>query len=71
MTRTFKLTLSAAIVLAFAAEIPSTVTGLIGLGLSSEARAEVGRPLTPTSVAGVSRRTSRRQDRRCEAGATC
>lgn len=28
--------------------------------LGSEAAAEVGRPLTPVSVAGVSRRTSRR-----------
>jgi hypothetical protein len=33
-------------------------------GLVSEAAAEVGRPLTPLSVAGVARRTARR----CAAG---
>jgi hypothetical protein len=32
------------------------------------AEARVGRPLTATSVAGVSRRVSRRQDRRAVAG---
>jgi len=37
----------------------------------SEAQAVVGRPLTPVSVAGVSRRTSRRAVRRCAAGVTC
>lgn len=36
-----------------------------------EAQAVVGRPLTPVSVAGVSRRTSRRAVRRCAAGVTC
>ena len=35
--------------------------------LVSVANAEVGRPLTPVSVAGVARRTSRR----CDAGITC
>jgi hypothetical protein len=36
-------------------------------GLISAAEAVVGRPLTPVSVAGVARRTSRR----CAAGVTC
>ena len=31
-----------------------------GLSLVSTAQAEVGRPLTPVSVAGVARRTARR-----------
>ena len=33
--------------------------------------AEVGRPGTPGSVAGVARRTERRAVRRCAAGVTC
>lgn len=52
------------------------IVGLAGLELGerlsisgissvvSTAQATVGRPLTPVSVAGVSRRTSRRQGRR-------
>jgi hypothetical protein len=36
---------------------------LIPVGVS-KARAEIGRPLTPASVAGVSRRTARRTTRR-------
>ena len=35
--------------------------------LVSKAQAEVGRPLTPVSVAGVARRSARR----CSAGVTC
>lgn len=35
-----------------------------GRGFISKAQAEVGRPLTPVSVAGVARRTARR----CAAG---
>ena len=34
----------------------------------SPAEARVGRPLTPVSVAGVARRTTRRTVRRCVAG---
>jgi hypothetical protein len=37
----------------------------------NEAVAEVGRPLTPGSVAGVNRRHDRRAVRRCAAGVTC
>jgi hypothetical protein len=33
--------------------------------------AEVGRPGTPGSVAGVARRTDRRAVRRCATGVTC
>jgi len=36
-----------------------------------KAVAEVGRPGTPGSVAGVARRTDRRAVRRCAAGVTC
>ncbi len=36
-------------------------------GFVSTAEARVGRPLTPVSVAGVARRTTRR----CAAGVTC
>jgi hypothetical protein len=36
--------------------------------LVSPAEARVGRPLTPVSVAGVARRTTRRTVRRCVAG---
>ena len=40
-------------------------------GFVSPAEARVGRPLTPVSVAGVARRTTRRVVRRCAAGVTC
>ena len=36
-----------------------------------KAVAEVGRPATPGSVAGVARRSGRRAVRRCAAGVTC
>ena len=43
-----------------------------GLSVSQDkATAEVGRPLTPGSVAGVNRRHDRRAVRRCAAGVTC
>jgi len=43
-----------------------------GLSLAQDkANAEVGRPLTPGSVAGVNRRHDRRAVRRCAAGVTC
>ncbi len=40
------------------------VFGLVSLTVFTPAHAAAGRPLTPTSVAGVSRRTSRRTARR-------
>jgi hypothetical protein len=36
------------------------ILGMLGIFLAEEAAAIVGRPLTPVSVAGVSRRTVRR-----------
>jgi len=43
-----------------------------GLSLAiNSAQAEVGRPLTAGSVAGVHRRHARRAVRRCAAGVTC
>ena len=42
------------------AEIAGVLSGSDKQGLISEARAIVGRPLTPVSVAGVARRTARR-----------
>ncbi|WP_108660962.1 hypothetical protein [Acuticoccus kandeliae] len=37
-------------------------------GVVRQAHAVIGRPLTPVSVAGVARRTTRRTVRRCAAG---
>jgi len=37
-------------------------------GVVSDAQAVIGMPLTPLSVAGVARRTTRRTVRRCEMG---
>jgi hypothetical protein len=48
----------------FAALQLTDETLLPGVGLISEAQAVVGRPLTPVSVAGVARRTTRRMYRR-------
>ncbi len=43
-----------------------------GLSVSQDkATAEVGRPATPGSIAGVNRRHDRRAVRRCAAGVTC
>ena len=48
---------------------PSAVSGFV---LSvDQARAEIGRPGTPGSVAGVHRRAERRAVRRCAVGVTC
>jgi hypothetical protein len=50
------------------------VSSLMEIGLSdtyslvASAQARVGRPLTPVSVAGVARRTTRRVVRRCAVG---
>jgi hypothetical protein len=60
MFRTFALTLGAVIALALMLETTGSFTGLQGFSFVSEAQARVGRPLTPTSVAGVARRTARR-----------
>lgn len=60
MKRTIKLALAAALVAVSAYEGVGTFAGFSGLNLVSQAHATVGRPLTPVSVAGVARRTSRR-----------
>jgi hypothetical protein len=50
--------------------IKSSATSGVILSVD-RAQAEVGRPATPGSVAGVHRRTERRAVRRCAAGVTC
>jgi hypothetical protein len=42
----------------------SVVDGWLPIGLVGEVEARVGRPMTPISVAGVARRTTRRTIRR-------
>ena len=53
-----------AIMSCIALEVGGHVFGLGQLGVVTRAEARVGRPLTPVSVAGVTRRTVRR----CAAG---
>ncbi len=48
---------------------PSKISGIV-LSID-QAQAEIGRPATPGSVAGVHRRAARRAARRCAAGVTC
>lgn len=64
ITRKLGLTLIAAIVGLAGSEAANQLTGTDAFSLVSPASARVGRPLTPVSVAGVARRTSRR----CAAG---
>jgi hypothetical protein len=60
-----RIALLAAIIGAVGLEAGTEViTGMGSFGLISPAEARVGRPLTPVSVAGVARRTTRR----CAAG---
>jgi hypothetical protein len=54
---------------ALACAVAAASAVLSALPMSVEA--EVGRPGTPGSVAGVARRTERRAVRRCAAGVTC
>ena len=62
--RKFGFALAAALVVVVGSEAANEVTGTQAFSLISPAHAVVGRPLTPVSVAGVARRTSRR----CAAG---
>ena len=55
---------AAAFVVLVGSEAANEVTGTESFSLISPAHAVVGRPLTPVSVAGVARRTTRR----CAAG---
>jgi len=68
------LTCAAAAAGAVLCAMPISVerSALSGIVLSvDQARAEIGRPATPGSVAGVHRRAARRAVRRCAVGVTC
>jgi len=62
--RKLRIALLAVVVGFVGPEAASDLTSTHLLNLSSPAEARVGRPLTPVSVAGVARRTTRR----CAAG---
>jgi hypothetical protein len=64
ISRTLKILLLAGFVSLVDPEAAIQSTGTDQLSLVSSAQAVVGRPLTPVSVAGVARRTTRR----CAAG---
>jgi hypothetical protein len=66
MTKSRKLgiVLLGAIVGIAGSEVANEIAGTDSFSLTSPANARVGRPLTPVSVAGVARRTTRR----CAAG---
>jgi len=65
ISRKLKTALLAALVFAAGSEAANEISGTNAFSLiSSPAEARVGRPLTPVSVAGVARRTTRR----CAAG---
>ena len=63
-TRTFGILLLGAIAGIAGLEAAEDYAGMDSFSLTSVANARVGRPLTPVSVAGVARRTTRR----CAAG---
>ena len=58
------IVLVGAVIFAFGSEVADEVTATHSFSLITPAEARVGRPLTPVSVAGVARRTTRR----CAAG---
>ena len=64
MSRKLKIVLLAAAVCVVGSEAAYDLTGTSSVSLIPPAEARVGRPLTPVSVAGVARRTTRR----CAAG---
>ena len=65
ISRKLKTALLAALVFAAGSEAANEISGTSAFSLiSAPAEARVGRPLTPVSVAGVARRTTRR----CAAG---
>jgi hypothetical protein len=61
---------ASAVLCALPISVERSPTSAIVLSVN-QARAEVGRPGTPGSVAGVARRTERRAVRRCAAGVSC
>jgi len=64
MPRKVRTVLLAAFIALMGLEVATEVTGSDSFSLITPAEAVVGRPLTPVSVAGVARRTTRR----CAAG---
>jgi hypothetical protein len=64
MSRSFKMALVAGLIGIFGLAAPDRPSTHGSYGFLTSANATVGRPLTPVSVAGVARRTSRR----CAAG---
>jgi hypothetical protein len=60
MNRKLSLVLLAAIISLVGSESAIETVGTDSYSLVSAANARVGRPLTPVSVAGVARRTTRR-----------
>jgi hypothetical protein len=62
--------LGAAILSAVPVSLHQSQNERLSLSLD-RADARVGRPLTPGSVAGVARRSTRRAVRHCAAGVTC
>jgi hypothetical protein len=64
LSRKLKFGLLAAVAAVVGSAAANQLTGSDAFSLVSPAHAVVGRPLTPVSVAGVARRTSRR----CAAG---
>jgi hypothetical protein len=63
-TRKFGIVLLAAVLGLVGSEAANEIAGTDSFSLITPASARVGRPLTPVSVAGVARRTTRR----CAAG---
>lgn len=64
LSRTLKIALLAGLVSLVDPEVATTPDATDSFGIIASAEAVVGRPLTPVSVAGVARRTTRR----CAAG---
>ncbi len=64
LSRTLKIVLLAGLVSVVGSEAANELSGTRSFSIVSPAEAVVGRPLTPVSVAGVARRTTRR----CAAG---
>jgi len=64
MPRKRRIVLLASVVAILGTEAASILTATDSFSLIAPAEARVGRPLTPISVAGVARRTTRR----CAAG---
>lgn len=64
ITRKLKMAMAAMLVVGVASQAANEFTGTDAFSLITPAHAVVGRPLTPVSVAGVARRTTRR----CAAG---